>query len=232
MEPPQYSTAFLIRRTGSPSGRRRARVSATSRKQWLRLRTRYRKGLKVCSLLASLTRPARYSVATASSRSRKTLVRICSNECYPPITVRLESCQVDGKPVLAVIVPHSPQRPHFSGHAFRRVGSQNIKSDEAAYSDFITARSSVGAKILENRGKVVNACAPTARNSVILSRWRRTSVNMVSSQSRHVIHTPSPFRALLLDVGMSSKLRISPCRRSRREISYCSSGIRTGRSHA
>ena len=155
MEPPQYSTAFLIRRTGSPSGRRRARVSATSRKQWLRLRTRYRKGLKVCSLLASLTRPARYSVATASSRSRKTLVRICSNECYPPITVRLESCQVDGKPVLAVIVPHSPQRPHFSGHAFRRVGSQNIKSDEAAYSDFITARSSVGAKILENRGKVV-----------------------------------------------------------------------------
>ena len=54
-----------------------------------------------------------------------------------------------------MIVPHSPQRPHFSGHAFRRVGSQNIKSDEAAYSDFITARSSVGAKILENRGKVV-----------------------------------------------------------------------------
>jgi len=86
---------------------------------------------------------------------QKTITRICSNECYPPIAARFESRQFDGKAVLAVIVPHSTQRPHFSGHAFRRVGAQNVKSDEAAYSDFIVARSSVGAKILENRGKVV-----------------------------------------------------------------------------
>jgi hypothetical protein len=86
---------------------------------------------------------------------QKTVTRICTNECYPPIAARLESRQFDGKDVLAVIVPHSTQRPHFSGHAFRRVGSQNLKSDEAAYSDFIVARSSVGAKILENKGKVV-----------------------------------------------------------------------------
>lgn len=86
---------------------------------------------------------------------QKTISRICANECYPPITARLESRQFDGKAVLAVIVPHSIQRPHFSGHAFRRIGSQNVKSDEAAYSDFIVARSSVGAKILENSGQVV-----------------------------------------------------------------------------
>ena len=86
---------------------------------------------------------------------QKTVTRIWANECYPPIAARFESRQFDGKAVLAVIVPHSTQRPHFSGHAFRRVGSQNLKSDEAAYSDFIVARSSVGAKILENKGKVV-----------------------------------------------------------------------------
>lgn len=86
---------------------------------------------------------------------QKTITRICTNECYPPITARLESRQFEGKPVLAVIVPHSAQRPHFAGHAYRRVGAQNVKSDEAAYSDFIVGRSSVGAKILENRGKVV-----------------------------------------------------------------------------
>jgi len=86
---------------------------------------------------------------------QKTINRICSNECYPSFTPRLESKDFEGKAVLAVIVPHSAQRPHFSGHAFRRVGAQNVKADEAAYSDFIVARSSVGAKILENRGKVV-----------------------------------------------------------------------------
>ncbi len=86
---------------------------------------------------------------------QKTISRLCLNDCYPPINHKLESQQFEGKAVLAVIIPHSTLRPHFSGHAYRRVGSQNIKSDEAAYSDFLVARSSVGAKILEHRGKVV-----------------------------------------------------------------------------
>lgn len=86
---------------------------------------------------------------------QKTISRLCSNDCYPPINHRLESRELEGKAVLAVIIPHSTLRPHFSGHAYRRVGSQNIKSDEAAYSDFLVARSSIGAKILEYRGKVV-----------------------------------------------------------------------------
>ncbi len=86
---------------------------------------------------------------------QKTISRLCSKDCYPPINHRLESREFDGKSVLAVIIPHSTLRPHFSGHAYRRVGSQNLKSDEAAYSDFIVARSSVGAKILEYRGKLV-----------------------------------------------------------------------------
>jgi hypothetical protein len=86
---------------------------------------------------------------------QKTISRLCSNDCYPPIKHRLESREFDGKSVLAVIIPHSTLRPHFSGHAYRRVGSQNLKSDEAAYLDFIVGRSSVGAKILEFRGKVV-----------------------------------------------------------------------------
>lgn len=86
---------------------------------------------------------------------QKTINRICSNDSYPPILARFESKEFEGKAVLAVIVPYSAQRPHFSGHAFRRVGSQNVKADEAAYSDFIAARSSVGARILENRGNVV-----------------------------------------------------------------------------
>ena len=86
---------------------------------------------------------------------QKTISKICSNDCYPPIPLRLESRDFSGKAVLAVVIPHSTQRPHFSGHAFRRVGSENRKSDEAAYSDFIVARSSVGAKILEYRGKPV-----------------------------------------------------------------------------
>jgi len=86
---------------------------------------------------------------------QKTISRICLVDCYPPIPHRLETRELEGKVVLAVIIPYSAERPHFSGHAFRRIGSQTMKSDEATYSDFIVARSSVGAKIVENSGRVV-----------------------------------------------------------------------------
>jgi len=86
----------------------------------------------------------------------KSIARICENDCYPPITIRFECRAMDeGKPVLAVIVPHSTRRPHFAGHAFQRVGSQNRKADEPLYAEFIAARSTVGAKILANKGNVV-----------------------------------------------------------------------------
>jgi len=87
---------------------------------------------------------------------QKTITRICTNECYPPIAHQIESRDFAGKLVVAVRVPHSDKSPHFSGHAFRRVGAQNIKADEAAYSDFIVARSSVGAKLVEYRGQIVD----------------------------------------------------------------------------
>ena len=110
---------------------------------------------------------------------QKTISRICSNDCYPPIGHRLESKEFGGKIVLAAIIPHSGLRPHFSGHAFRRIGSQNIKSDEAAYSDFIVARSSIGAKILEHRGKVV--LIRTQGKNLAITRHCRPTTRRVGS---------------------------------------------------
>lgn len=86
---------------------------------------------------------------------QKTITSICNNECYPPVLHRLEARKFEGKDVLAVIVPPSTQKPHFSGHAFRRIGSQNQKADEALYSEFITSRTAVGAVLLQRRGGAV-----------------------------------------------------------------------------
>lgn len=94
---------------------------------------------------------------------QRTITNICNNECYPAIVHRLESKKFEGKDVLAVVISASAQRPHFSGHAFRRVGSQSLKSDEAMYSDFIVSRSSVGAKVLQNRGRAVQIKAQGKR---------------------------------------------------------------------
>ncbi len=132
---------------------------------------------------------------------QKTISRLCSNDCYPPINHRLESHAFEGKAVLAVIIPHSTLRPHFAGHAYRRVGSQNIKSDEPAYSDFLVARSSVGAKILEYRGKVV----------LIRTQGKKLGHNKplpitYSEGGRYVIEACDPHTVTLQDVASGQKL--------------------------
>lgn len=85
----------------------------------------------------------------------KTMRRIAENECYPPIKITTEGKLIGGRHVLAVIVPLSTLKPHFSGHAYYRRGAESVKADEVAYADFITARSSVRGKLLEYLGKVV-----------------------------------------------------------------------------
>lgn len=55
---------------------------------------------------------------------QKTVRSQAEQECYPPIRVTSEVLTVDGRHVVAVIVPHSPSKPHFAGHAYvRRLGN-------------------------------------------------------------------------------------------------------------
>jgi len=90
---------------------------------------------------------------------QKTISRICRDDCYPPIEHQMAARNLDGKAALAVIIPHSPKRPHFSGHAYHRVGAKSEKSDETQYLEFIASRSTAGAKLLEYKGRPVKMYA-------------------------------------------------------------------------
>lgn len=80
---------------------------------------------------------------------QKKIRAFCENDCYPPIKYNTDVRDFDGKSVLAVIVPHSRERPHFSGPAYVRVGSESKSANEEQYREFIAARSEVGAALLE-----------------------------------------------------------------------------------
>jgi predicted HTH transcriptional regulator len=41
--------------------------------------------------------------------------KVCTEQCYPPIKFTSEVLIVDDKKILAVIVGHSNDKPHFSG---------------------------------------------------------------------------------------------------------------------
>jgi hypothetical protein len=77
------------------------------------------------------------------------------NAAYPPIYRDTRILDVGGKKLLAVIVPGSPDRPHFAGQAYVRDGSKTVNASKDQFDQLIAQRNSKAYKILEWKGKAV-----------------------------------------------------------------------------
>lgn len=88
---------------------------------------------------------------------QKNIRHICEQECYPPITscvfrvLRLD----EDRAVLAVIVSASPNRPHFTGPAFERRGSESVAASEKLFNELIASRNGKTERILAMRNGVI-----------------------------------------------------------------------------
>ncbi|MBI3715782.1 MAG: ATP-binding protein [Betaproteobacteria bacterium] len=80
---------------------------------------------------------------------QKTLHRVCRFDCYPPIEYTTEILDVPGGPVLAIVIPPSKVKSHFTGHAFIRRGAVIEDASEEELQELIYARSSDWAAINE-----------------------------------------------------------------------------------
>ena len=85
--------------------------------------------------------------------------KICKQECYPPIVFESEALAVEGKTVVAVVVPESFARPHFAGPAYVREGSESVLASDRLFEDLITSRTDLGRAILRHKGKVITVIA-------------------------------------------------------------------------
>jgi predicted HTH transcriptional regulator len=61
---------------------------------------------------------------------------------WPPIYILQKTLKRDGAEFVAVIIPGSPLRPHFSGQAYVRVGPETRKASETQFDELIAQRSS------------------------------------------------------------------------------------------
>jgi hypothetical protein len=75
-------------------------------------------------------------------------VREAGNECYPPITPQCVALNVQGKDVVAVIVSASSDRPHFTGPAYLRQGSESVKASKRLFDEMVDARHNPVAAIM------------------------------------------------------------------------------------
>jgi len=96
---------------------------------------------------------------------QKTIAKLAENHCYPPISLTFQVIPHNGKHILAVRVPPSENKPHFSGQAYVRVGSISVGASEAMFTDLITSRTDEGRLLLQYRDKgievVLNQIDPT-----------------------------------------------------------------------
>lgn len=76
-------------------------------------------------------------------------------KAFPPIYNWTHSFNVNGKQVLAVIIPGSSERPHFAGQSYVRDGSKSVRASKDQFDRLIAARNSKAYHILQWKDKAV-----------------------------------------------------------------------------
>lgn len=86
---------------------------------------------------------------------QKTVRKICEQDCYPPIVPSCVVLSEQEREIVAVEISPSTSRPHFSGPAFVRVGSETVKATNAVYVDLLTSHCSHAGQLLKLKGGTV-----------------------------------------------------------------------------
>lgn len=75
-------------------------------------------------------------------------------DCYPPIEYTSEVLTVGDKAVVAVVIPPSAAKPHFTGPAYVRVGSESPKASPQQFEELILSRIDKAREILKHKNDV------------------------------------------------------------------------------
>jgi len=87
--------------------------------------------------------------------TQKKILRIAHEDCYPPINAFTQVVVADGRSVIAVVVEHSKETPHFVGHAYTRQGPTNRKASDALFESLILKRTDKVARLLRMKEKML-----------------------------------------------------------------------------
>jgi predicted HTH transcriptional regulator len=78
------------------------------------------------------------------------------SKAYPTIYTETRILEKDGKKCLAVLIPGSPQRPHFAGQSFIRDGAKSVVASDAQFNTLIAERDNKTYAILEWKRKSIS----------------------------------------------------------------------------
>ena len=96
-------------------------------------------------------------ISDSVDKVQQTVAKIAAEDCYPPIKVDFRVIHPDGRDVIAVIVGFSKNRPHFTGHAYVRIGSETKRASDEQYNEFVFDRNDKVRRIRREKGKLISA---------------------------------------------------------------------------
>jgi len=74
---------------------------------------------------------------------------------HPPIYYVTKVLEIGGHQFLAVVIPGSPDRPHFAGQAHVREGSKSVVASRPQFEQLIASRNGKAYEILKWKGKTI-----------------------------------------------------------------------------
>lgn len=107
-------------------------------------------------LFVGIRNDGRLDAVPNPDKLQKTVREICEQDCYPPIKFSAEVLNPEGGPILAVVVPASGNKPHFSGPAYVRRGSESVTASAEVFDELINSRNSKCAAVLKLKGQVIS----------------------------------------------------------------------------
>jgi hypothetical protein len=122
---------------------------------------------------------------------QKTVREQCERVCYPPVAFSTAVLDIEGKAVVAVVVPPSQNKPHFSGPAFVRRGSESVAASPELFEELIASRNDKVAAIFRMRNALVSViCIQHKLGSteqIADTRYRALSECVVESCTPHIV---------------------------------------------
>jgi hypothetical protein len=122
---------------------------------------------------------------------QKSIREQCERVCYPPVAFSTAVLDVEDKAVIAVVVPSSRNRPHFSGPAFVRRGSESVAASPELFEELIASRSDKVAAILAMRNAPISVVCVSHKlgstERIIDSAYRAYSECIVETCTQHTV---------------------------------------------
>ena len=85
---------------------------------------------------------------------QKTIRHICEQQCFPPVAFRTEVDSAAGPPIVAVFIPPSKAKPHFTGPAFVRKGCETVKASEQMFQELVLNHVDKCRQLLAHRDEI------------------------------------------------------------------------------